>query len=368
MIVDLIGVIFALELLVVLHELGHFLVAKWVGIGVDEFGVGYPPKAFTLFRWGDTEFTFNWLPLGGFVRMFGDDADTLESLGKNASAIQNNTGDPRLSFEDASVPKRLAVIVAGPLVNILVGVIAFTAIYSAIGIPQHPIVREVVVGSPAEQAGLRVQDRLLFAEGEPIQIREDFLSVLSKNVGKTVNVSIDRGGTLEELKVYVRKSDEIPEGQGAVGIRFDDDMKFFAWYEMPFRAMAQGVKDSWKFSVLVAESFVGLLSKLGSGNIPEELSGPIGIVSTATTERLMTKGWILAVSFIGIISMNLAILNIFPIPVLDGGRAIFVLLERVLGKKRRKVWEGYANMGGLGFLLVLMLLATGNDLMRMFGR
>lgn len=365
-----------LSFLVIIHELGHFLTALWMKVKVEEFGLGYPPKAGTLFRWRGIPFTFNWLPFGGFVKMEGEDGAAeadVDTLNPPASG-KDNVGP----FYTKSKRARLIVLLAGVVINFLFGVIAFSIVYTVQGIPEietRPVISEVAPGSPAEEANLQVGDVLISgADGlerndqggvfTGFETSEQAIEYINKNLGETLVIEYQRDGDSRATTIYARPESERPADQGALGIAFQPLVfKFYPWWQMPFRGIWVGLQQSIGLSVLILQAFYQMFAQiLTLGGVPEGVAGPVGIVHQASKQGLFADGWSSILNFAGMLSINLAILNALPIPALDGGRATFVVLETFIGKNRRAKIENQMNYFGFGFLLLFISIITFKDI------
>jgi regulator of sigma E protease len=361
--------ILVLSFLVIIHELGHFFAAKWAGVKVEEFGIGYPPKAIKLFSWQGTDFTINWIPFGGFVRMAGEE---------QADAPERKKGD----FVAAPLWKRLVVILAGASINFLFGVLAFTAIFSVMGIPtpiESARIAAVSPESPAAAAALPSDVEIIklqSAETEQVVATpEDVISFIEAHRGQEVQITttgscsgLSCQESAQEFTVYIRTLGETPEGQGALGIMFQPVafVQYPLW-ETPFRSAEYGVRQA----LFLGEQILGALRQLvvdvfSSGKVPSELAGPVGIVHQAQQSGILAEGWVMVLSFAGMLSINLAIMNVLPIPPLDGGRAVFILLELVFTRAQLLKVEHYLNYGGYFVLLALIILVTIRDVWRIF--
>lgn len=362
-------VIIILSLLVLIHELGHFIAARKMGVHVEEFGIGYPPRALKLFRWKETLFSLNWLPFGGFVRLAGDDAETFERMadGKESAGVKQ---DSHL-FSSRSQLQRIIIVLAGAAVNIVFAIIVFSASYAKIGIPTelpHPKIDIVAPNSPAEKAGVQVGDVVLSVNGEEVKNTEVLIGKIQQHRGETVAIQLQRGETQLEIHSYLRTIGETPSGEGSFGVELNDvELTHYPIWQMPFRGTYQGLKDSWAFAKMIPRVFGQVLVDLFThGRISDDVSGPIGIVHMAQQEELASQGWMTILTFAAIISLNLGIMNVMPIPALDGGRAVFILLESVLGKRRRAKIEAYANNIGMVALLGLIVLISLKDVWKIF--
>jgi regulator of sigma E protease len=365
--------ILILSFLVIIHELGHFFAAKWAKVKTDEFGVGFPPKAMKLFRWKDTDFTLNWIPFGGFVRMQGEDPDLNSKDDKKKITGQ---------FYQADVFQKLVIILAGATVNFVFGVIAFTIVFSNIGIPE--VISQARIGvveenTPAHESGIPVDVNITAIEFE----NQEFLVASPQEVidkvyeyrGKTITVVTT--GTCEQEKceqsankypIYIRTQEETPENEGAMGIVFNQVIfKFYPAVEMPFRSAAYGIQQAMALGWQIVLAFGGIISGMFvRGNLPQGVAGPIGIVHQASSLGIFEEGWITVLSFAGMLSINLAVMNVLPIPPLDGGRAVFIILENLFSKKRTEKLEYIFSYGGYILLFGLIIVITIKDVIRIF--
>lgn len=377
-----------LSFLVLIHELGHYLAALWAGVKVEEFGLGYPPRAITLFTYKGTPFTLNWVPFGGFVRMQGEDAlqDEIEKNESSAKNTKKKATKTKPPSEDAlyqkSAWKRLVIILAGVVVNFVFGAIAFAIVYSFQGIPT-PInqarIAAVAPDSPAELAELPTGVNIIAVgvgeDRQAVSTNEEVIERVSALRGETVTLVTTgecRGLTCQEsaqeFEAYVRTEAETPEAEGALGVAFAQEaFVHYPWYEQIVRGMVIGVIQAVLFGgfILVALGNV-LVQLIGAGQVPADIAGPVGIVHQAQQQELFSAGPVMLLNFTGLLSVNLAIMNLLPIPALDGGRALFIMLEKVVGKRRVQLVEGYANYGGFLVLIGLILLITARDIWRIF--
>lgn len=358
-----------LSFLVIIHEFGHFFSARWLGVKVDEFGLGYPPKIRTLFSWLGTPFSLNWLPFGGFVRLHGDDGEGSDH------EVVSATDHER--FADKPQWVRLIVILGGVAVNFLFGFLAFSLTYSTVGIPEklaHVRVEYVEEASPAAQAGVVVGDELVAlgttGSEQPIMTADGFRQQVESFAGQTMTLSLIHEGQQVQRTIQVRTlEDARAQGKGLVGILPNDTAYVFypAW-QMPARGVVAGMREALGLGRDIVRGLGGILASLFRGSVPGDVMGPVGIVNQAYEMGVVHTGFIGLLHFSGLLSVNLAIMNILPIPMLDGGRAIFVLLETVMGKARRQRWEQRANGAGFLLLLGLILLVTARDVMRIVGK
>lgn len=343
---QIIGFIFAFSLLIIVHELGHYFVAKWMRIRVEEFGLGFPPKVKRLFTHKGTEFTLNWIPFGGFVKLEGEDlASEAQALEQQAAAEKKNKGKTKPLITDKERPfyaaprlARLLVIFAGPLTNFLFGVLIFSMYYSVVGIPAPtnnllPRIAEVMPNSPASQAGVpvNVELRRLVIDQQTVEVKtaEQALTTIRSAEGKTLKLVTSEVCTVEgcpapekTYEVFVRPPSLVNPEERGVGIYIGQAVtpRFYPWYEMPFRGMAEGLRHSVFLSLSIVDQLGQLGQTLFRMRVPDQLASPIRLFSDGQKLGFFSAGLAMWAVFTAIISINLAIFNLLPIPVIDGGR------------------------------------------------
>jgi regulator of sigma E protease len=353
-------------LLVLVHEFGHFITAKWADIRVEEFGVGFPPRLFGIKR-GETIYSLNWLPIGGFVRMPGENGETTDEQG---------VYDPR-SFAAKSPSKRLIVLLAGVTMNVLMAFLLLT-VAEVIGQPDParipPVVGAIQAGSPAAQAGLKTGDRFLTIEGMQVTYYPDFRAQVAKLTDDTsqdvktvpITVTVQRPGVADPVTLTVQAIAHPDANQGHFGFNVDESGTPYIRVPL-WQAPAKAIQD-------MGDMIVGTVNGIGQiihGQIPwnKAVSGPVGIVNVtgqvaATVPQI---GPYLILYLTAYLSLNLAFVNALPIPALDGGRVLLVLVEVLRrGKRLSAEREGLINLVGMGLLLLLMLIVTLNDVGNLF--
>lgn len=340
-----------ISILVFVHELGHFLVAKWFGIKVEEFGIGFPPKIFSRKR-GETTYSINALPIGGFVKLYGEE----ESVEKNKNR----------SFYNKSRMVRVGVTVAGVFMNFLLAVFVFSLLSWVTGVPKETgrvKVLEVASGSPAEQAGLAESDVILEANSQKFSQTKEFTSFINDKKGQEIELEIEKGnGTREMVKVVPRESP--PHGEGALGVIVSSaELVKPSLWQRPFISVIEGTKEAVFWAGTTAVGLWGALSQAIRGTAPEGIAGPVGIFQI--TGGVARSGILAVLSFLGILSVNLAVLNIAPFPALDGGRLLFIIIEAIFGRRIVPAFERYAHMVGMVILLALIILVTFRDVTRL---
>lgn len=364
--------VLVLGLLVFVHELGHFITARRNGIKADEFGFGFPPRIAgfvwdeSLGRhrlvWGNrhvhsphTVYSINWIPLGGFVKIKGEDM---------ASA-----GEPD-SFAGKSAWTRLKVLGAGVVMNFLLAWLLF-AVVLTLGFPQqisetdrgkYPTtdvqILQVAKDSPAESMGLQDGDVVLAIDSAAVTN----LSMVSESIqakkGQSIAITIRRGESERVLTGVPRLLS--PEGEGALGIRFSETaIVSYPWYE----ALLRGLIHTYEFTVEILVVFGTMIGSLFTGvKTTMDVTGPVGIVYL--TKQMSELGLVYILQFAAVLSINLGIINALPIPALDGGRMLFVLIEKLKGSPVSRETEGTIHQIGFVLLLLLMVLITFHDFLQ----
>jgi len=339
--VDVLLFVVILGTLIVGHEFGHFVAARIALIRVDEFGLGFPPRLATLFTRGGTRFTLNWIPLGGFVRPAGED-------------------DPSVPGGLAGASKRVRafVLLSGPAANILLAILAFTAAYKfAAPDFDRVLFTTIVAGSPAEHAGILPGDIVRGVDGVPIRGYQSLQKAIAERLGREVVLLVDRQGTALEFRLVPRT--DPPEGQGPLGVITGNPTRAVAWPE----AARLGLQSTQlQFSELIR-----LPARLARGEIaPGEarvsgLKGMYDMLSWAGEVDRSSQRPFLTLNLIAVISAGLALANLLPIPALDGGRLMFVLIEALLGRRISPRNEGLAHAIGFALLLALMVYVNLQD-------
>jgi regulator of sigma E protease len=336
--------VIALGALIFIHEFGHFIVCKLLKIEVEEFGFGYPPRALTLFELGGTKFTLNWLPFGGFVRPKGENDPTIAG-----------------GMAAANPWKRIAVLLAGPSMNLLTAVVFFIAIYGIIGsLPDRNRVQLVDISpsSPASTAGLKAGDILVSVGGVDIHALDTVKTVIYANLGKPLNFVYQRDGVSQEVTITPLAN---PGSSGAVGIVMSYPMKPFTLFgAIPesFTSMYEYIKELF--------TLVGQLIH-GQSTAPEgRLVGIKGMFDlyASVRESAGTPGVPTIVNvmlFFSSISISLGLMNLLPIPALDGGRIAFALPEIVIHRRIPPKYEVWVNFISFALLILLMIFINLQD-------
>ena len=366
-----------LGLLVFVHELGHFLVARRNGVMAEEFGFGFPPRIFCLYKtkngkrklvWGskevestDTIYSVNWIPLGGFVKIMGEDGDEKK--------------DPK-SFASKPAFTKTRILAAGVAMNFLLAAVLLSVGYF-VGIPQAVDdaasgnlknekiqIIETIPGSPAEQMGIQVGDQIIGAvEGNNQVVRfntiEDVQNFINAKKGQEIKLDVKRGN--ETLALSGTPRTDFPASEGALGISLvKTAIVSYPWYESIWR----GVQTTVDLAGMIIVAFGNLFWKLITGHsVGMDVSGPVGIA--VLTGQVAKLGFIYILQFTALLSVNLAIINILPIPALDGGRILFILIEKIKGKAVSQKFEARAHNIGFALLITLMVVVTFRDVARL---
>jgi regulator of sigma E protease len=338
---------FVLAIVVISHELGHFATAKACGVKVDEFGIGFPPRIIA-FKYGETEYSLNWVPLGGFTKMAGEEDPKIER-----------------SLAGKSVGKRLIVLSAGSFMNFI---LPFLLLTIAFMIPHDIVtgnvsVAEVVNNSPAEMAGIVAGDKILEINGKTIYNTADVSRYIQIYLGNEMEMLLERAdGTKETVTVVPRWNP--PQGEGSVGfaIRTENAVIEKQSYN-PWMALKKGTVELFETLVLFKN---GILSMFIGTSTTADLVGPVGIAQI--TGEVAKAGISPLLEWTAFFSLNLAIINLLPLPALDGGRIVFVLLEWLRrGKKVSPETEGKIHFLGFALLIMLMIAITFQDIGRIIG-
>lgn len=330
-------------LLILSHELGHFITARLAGVRVEEFGLGYPPRLLARRR-GETIYSLNLLPLGGFVRLTGEeDPSHPQSLARKRPAV------------------RAFILSSGSLMNTLLPVLLFTLSFM---IPRTTPVGEVIITevapqSPAQQAGLQVGDKVVAVAGEKVENPSDLVYFIHLNLGRPLPLLVQRGESLQELRPIPRWV--APGGEGPLGIRIDlvNERQVRRAYP-PWQALPRGAR----MLADTLRAFYNEVIRMFGKGATLEIGGPVAIMQMTGEVARLGPSPLLA--FAALISLNLAILNLLPLPGLDGGRLFFVVVE-VVGRRRvPPIWERRFHLVGLALLLTVIAMVSYFDLLRLF--
>ena len=356
-----------LTIIVFFHELGHFLVARSVGVKVLTFSLGFGPELFGFYDRYGTRWKVSAVPLGGYVKFFGD--ENAASVPDHEAAAAMSEAERRVSFVHKGVGARSAVVVAGPIANFILSVLLFAAIFISAGRPIVPArIDEVVSDSAAAAAGLQAGDLVVAIDGRPVSGFTDMQRIVAGSAGRMLTLTIDRGGARQDIKATPTATTFCNAVLGIKKTRADE-VSFQT--ERPDAALALGVRETYfvveRSLCFVAGVFVGRESA-------SQLGGPIGIAKAAGdawTTGLDSGGLGAAIAQLvylsAFLSASIGLLNLFPIPLLDGGHLLFYAIELVRGRPLSERAQEFGFRIGLAIVVVLMLFATKNDILARLG-
>ncbi len=353
-------VIAGLSLLILGHEAGHFFAAKMFGLKVDEFGFGFPPRLAAK-KFGETEYSINWLPFGGFVKIGGERGELSLIDGESDSPAGSLDLVPAPGDPDAGIdPKRLfysqpawkkaVIVLAGVFTNFILGWL-FITIVLIVGVPQTVVIAGVQPGSPAAAVGIQSGDVL-----KGYTDTQSFIDFVNAHKGEPISVSVLRAN--KEVNFTVTPRTVTAPNEGAIGVALDQGG---AKGENVFLAARDGAEDAGILSWLTLKAFGDLVRQIFvHASIPADVVGPVGIFGIAEETGHIGLAYLL--QFIGIISINLMVVNCIPFPALDGGRFLMVLIEKIKGSPLSYTLEAWVNGIGFSLLLLLMIVLTVRDI------
>ena len=354
----LVSFIVVLGVLIFVHELGHFLFAKLFKVKVLKFSLGFGPKLISK-TVGETEYLISAFPLGGYVKM----------LGENPEEAADGE-DRERSFATRPVWNRFFIVLAGPLFNLLFSVLLFFMIFMAMGIPENidsTVIGQVSPGSPAEQAGIMVGDMIIDIDGRPVNSWMDVLNTVSGSDGRQLSFTVRRGPEQVSIAITPRLDSvtnlfgEEVERRFMIGIVKEEQLEYQR--VGPIKAMQAGIWQTWMFIYL---TFMGVVKIIQNVVPASELGGPILIAQLAGEQA--RAGWLNLAHFMGLLSVNLGILNLLPIPVLDGGHLVFLTIEGIRRKPLNERAQILAQQVGIALLGTLMLFVFYNDIVRILSQ
>jgi len=353
-----------LTVVVFVHEMGHFLVGRWCGVGVNAFSIGFGPELVGFNDRRGTRWKLCAIPLGGYVKFVGDANGA--SVPDPAAVARMDPHERAISFPAQPVAKRAAIVAAGPIANFLLAIALFTATIYVSGRYETPArVEAVQTGSAAERAGFQPGDVVVSIDGEPVANFAEMQRVVSASAGVSLAVTVERGGGTTTLTAIPDAATDVTRfGKhrlGRLGINGPkgSDAKLVQY----------GALDSFKYGVhetgFVVERTVSYIGRLLTGReSADQLSGPIGI-ARVSGEVAKVGGVGGLIGLTALLSVSIGLLNLFPIPLLDGGHLLFYAFEAVRGRPLSERAQEYGFRIGLAFVLVLMLFAAWNDLLNL---
>ena len=358
--------------LIIVHELGHYMVARWSGVDVEEFGFGLPPRAVTLFRKWGTNFTLNWIPFGGFVRLKGE------------NAVGTGVASQKGSFPNASIFKRCLILLAGVAMNFLVAIVIFLGGFSVghwvptylsfdemraaadrgeLSMRTGVMIDEVLDGGGAKDAGVEPRMLLTAVDGQPVATSEDVVRLQEgKDRVEYTMMSVDM--LLNDQEGAVTASVAVAAGKTGVHLR-TILLESSAPLRGPIEATGLALREVKVVTIETVRGIARLFTSLASqGTVPQGVTGIVGIAQL--TYSSVQEGFGVYLRLVALLSLSLAVLNVLPFPALDGGRLVFVLSELFVRPGSRKV-EAVTNAVGFIILFAVILLVTFYDLLRLFG-
>ncbi|HET9947219.1 MAG TPA: M50 family metallopeptidase [Patescibacteria group bacterium] len=361
MIITVIVFLLILSVLVLIHEAGHFFVAKKLGVKVEEFGFGFPPRIWGK-KVGETIYSINLLPIGGFVKLYGED----DAGGGKISVPTEQTekGDIKRAFFSRPIWQRATIVVAGVVMNFLLAVVIISYLFAVQGVATPGKEVQVValaVHAPAAQAGIKVGEIVVSVNSIVMTSPQQLIDYTKAHLGKDMVVVI-KNSKNQTRTIHVTPRLHYPSNEGAMGIAISATVvtKKYPWYQAPFVGLKESVIESWQILQGLGTTLTDVVVHR---EVPQGLAGPVGIAQL--TGQFIQIGPNAVLSLVSLLSLNLAILNILPIPALDGGRFFFILIEAVTRKKVNAQVEGYAHAVGMIVLLVLIALITLHDVIRL---
>ncbi len=357
--------IFVLTIVVFFHELGHFLVARWAGVKVLAFSIGFGPELFGFNDRHGTRWKISAIPLGGYVRFFGDDTEA--STPSTAILGAMNAEERKGSFHHKKVGPRAAIVAAGPIANFILAIVIFAGLFAVFGRPNATArVDKVIAGSAAEAAGFRSGDKVLAIDGEKIGNFSDMQRIVSTDAGQALTFTVQRGASTIELRATPELK-EIKDNFGNVhklgvlGItRSTEPGDVMVERVDPATAVWLGVKETW----FVVDRTVAYIGGVFAGReAADQVGGPLRIAQISG--QVATIGLAALIHLAAVLSVSIGLLNLFPVPLLDGGHLLFYAIEAARG---RPLSERAQEMGfriGLGLVLMLMVFATYNDILHL---
>ncbi|RJQ34623.1 RIP metalloprotease RseP [Candidatus Parcubacteria bacterium] len=349
----IIAFVLILGVLILVHEIGHFVTARKLGVDVEEFGIGFPPKMFSLKK-GDVTYSINWIPIGGFVKIKGESG--------------GDANDPK-SFAAQAAWKKSIILSAGVMMNFFLAIVLLSLGFY-FGLPQSidqttpldrvrdrsTVILEVLKDSPAEQAGIKMGDKIITINNETHNNADDVYNEIEKGVADDMKIVVDRRG--EELEFSVRAAELVGRDKPMIGVSLVDTGVIS--YNI-FESIWQGISTAGILIWRVLEAFGMIITNLFTqGKLSAEVSGPVGVA--VITAQIVKMGWLQVMQFAAILSINLGIINILPFPALDGGRLLFVFAESLTRKKLSEKTEAIIHNSGFILLIVLLIFITLRDI------
>ena len=363
MMMFIIPFLLVMTIIVFFHELGHFAVARRFGVKVDTFSIGFGRE---IVGWTDrhgTRWKIGWLPLGGYVKFVDD-----ENAASAPAAGARDCDDPG-SFHCKPLWQRALIVAAGPLANFVLAIAIFAGMYSIAGVPVlEPVVHQVVPDSPAAKAGIRPGDRIVSIDGEKVESFLHISNIVALRAGEEVTIVVERNGARIPLKVRIGER-EMPDGIGGklrvgyLGVTHTAENGIRYERKGPIEALALGAKSTWN---IISGTMAYLKDMIVGRQSTEQLAGPIRIAQIS--QKAAETSWLALVQLAAVLSVSIGLINLFPIPMLDGGHLLYYAIEAIRGRPLSESAQEFGFRIGLALVLTLMLVATFNDIMHLFNR
>jgi regulator of sigma E protease len=341
----LIAAVVIFGLLIFIHELGHFLMARRVGIGVIEFAIGFGPRLLSR-QSGETVYSLRVFPLGGFVRLVGEEPEEKDEFSSNTV--------PENSFQVKSVWARFAVIAAGPVMNFILAIVLFSLIYFAfIGVPEFnsTVIGELLPGGQAEEVGLQQGDRIVSIAGQRVTDWHELVALIHANPQQEIVIEFERQGEFRSVSVVPEQDEQT--GEGRIGIQAAS--RKFAFFP--------SIRAGMEHTIWFVQMFAVSIAQMITGQAAPDVVGPVGIIQIVG--EVARTGVMNLMSLAAIISLNLGILNLLPIPALDGSRLMFLVIEGVRGRPVDPQKESFIHFVGFTALILLMIVIAFRDIARL---
>ena len=360
----LIPFLFILTVVVFVHELGHFLVARWCGVGVKAFSIGFGPEIFGFYDRQGTRWRVAWIPLGGYVKFVDD--ENAASAGQT-SLDELSPEDRARSFQEKPLAQRAAIVAAGPIANFILAIVIFTFMFSVYGERiTAPTVDAVAPNSAAERAGFQPGDEIVSIDGDEIDNFTTMQRLVSMSPDRPLNFVVDRGGAKVELTATPERKEVTDRfGNtlkiGLLGIQRSASPDDWTWERHdPATAFVMAVQECY---FVISRSLGYLYDVIMGREDADQLGGPIRIAQVSG--QVATAGFVALLNLAAIISVSIGLINLFPIPMLDGGHLLFYGIEALRGKPLSESTQEIGFRIGLALVLMLMIFATWNDLIHL---
>lgn len=353
----LISFIFVLGIAILFHEFGHFITAKLSGIKVFRFSIGFGPKIAGIF-WRGTEYVLCLFPFGGYVKMAGEVAQSNKELKQENLPIEESVPDDQ-RFDKKSFFVRAAVIINGPIMNIFLAVLLLMIVYFFSGTAQiSNTVSEVAKGSPAELAGILKGDKIVIINSVKIEHAEEISKLIHQNKDKIISITIERDAQNEIFETYLIPEYNLEYERAMIGITLELKIEKVTFLQ----SVRKSISMTGEILRLIWRSFLEIIT----GKMPVELAGPLGIAQMAGEAAKI--GFLNLLFFTAVINIFLGITNLFPIPILDGGQIVLLAIEKIRGKPIEPEHTNFLYYIGLVLVIMIFLVATYQDIIRIFLR